>query len=435
MMTYIHQKLHIPVWIMILVATGAFFRIREATSDVVDSAIFLQLSFSTLAFILTAPRILQYQKLYDSLKLVLFYIIAAGISSVFSPQPKLVLGYWMLFTGTILLTADMVFNSNQQQKLENLEDIWFFIVSFIILYNSMISLFFVQHDLGDQVYRLGHGSMSINSLSFTAIIAFWISFKYKNPLIRILRFMLLGVIFLTQTRITIASLVLVWMLRKWIHPTFSQNSPKFLSRCIYIFLFLGFLSAIWLSINFQAPGTQQVLEYFQRDKNPNSIRTLSGRTEIWPAALHHIFDNPTTFIFGHGYGTSKYILNEGEYAPEFYVYHAHNLYLETLLSIGLIGFIPMILLVFTSVRWIAMNRKLLNSFSMDYVLRASSVIATTLLYSFTESEWAIKLTPTTVIFFYYLFTLDKALSCDYQYQRNFGRNDEKYLHTHHASQE
>ncbi len=137
MMTYIHQKLRIPVWIMILVATGISFRIREEATDVVDPVIFLQLALSILALILTVPRILQYKKLNDSLKLLFFYISAMGISSIFSPQPKLVIGYWVLFAATTLLTADMVFNSNQRRDVEKLEDMWFFIVSFIVLYNSI----------------------------------------------------------------------------------------------------------------------------------------------------------------------------------------------------------------------------------------------------------------------------------------------------------
>jgi O-antigen ligase len=410
MKTALYRKLYIFIWAVLIIVTGTYIRHRSETSvPSIDPLILLQIILSMLAIMVSVPMIVHYRKLTNSLKLLFFYIAVAGLSSIFSPLPKLVFGYWVLFTGTSLLTAALVLNSKSEEDLWRIEDIWFFTVTFIVIKDSVISLLFSKPDIGDEVFRLGMGTVPPNTLGFMAAIAFWISFKYRSPkIIILLRFIFIVVIFLVQSRTAMACLILGLILKCWFQPSLFRNSSKVLKRGIYGFLFLGFLSAVLLAIMFHLPGTEQVLDYLKRDKESQPVSTLTGRTEIWPVALQKTFEQPMTLIFGHGYGISRYILNTGRHIPTFYAYHAHNVFLETLLSIGLLGLCAMVLIVLRSTQWFTRHNQLLSWYSTDYILRASSVVAMTLLFSITESELAVKIGPSSVIFFYYFLALGKS---------------------------
>ena len=68
--------------------------------------------------------------------------------------------------------------------------------------------------------------------------------------------------------------------------------------------------------------------------------TLSGRTAIWQMAIPRFLARP---IQGYGYLASHFIwLSERGHAAEFA--HLHNSFLDVLYNVGLMGFIPMILM-------------------------------------------------------------------------------------------
>lgn len=71
--------------------------------------------------------------------------------------------------------------------------------------------------------------------------------------------------------------------------------------------------------------------------------TLTGRTEIWQAVLDKIKEHP---ILGYGYNAFWSTYSEYSYvwkAMHWEAPHAHNGYLELILDIGLIGFLPFIM--------------------------------------------------------------------------------------------
>jgi O-antigen ligase len=82
---------------------------------------------------------------------------------------------------------------------------------------------------------------------------------------------------------------------------------------------------------------------FSRSGDPTEVYTLTGRLEIWDFAWQQITLSP---IFGYGYNSSKAVLG-GHIGFEngLMVDSAHNLYLQNLLSVGVLGMIPLVILL------------------------------------------------------------------------------------------
>lgn len=78
-----------------------------------------------------------------------------------------------------------------------------------------------------------------------------------------------------------------------------------------------------------------------RSGDPTELLTLTGRTDIWAFSWDKILLSPW---LGYGYNSSKFIL------PQFVglgieIDEAHNMLLQNLLSVGVIGTLPLLLLV------------------------------------------------------------------------------------------
>lgn len=94
----------------------------------------------------------------------------------------------------------------------------------------------------------------------------------------------------------------------------------------------GFTSLMLL--NMDVPW-QELMTYVTRTGRISEMTTLTGRTDIWYATWNAFLERP---LLGYGYGSTKVLL------PEVYrgfwgftVSQAHNLYLQTLVTTGLVG--------------------------------------------------------------------------------------------------
>lgn len=82
---------------------------------------------------------------------------------------------------------------------------------------------------------------------------------------------------------------------------------------------------------------------FSRSGDPSEVYTLTGRLQIWDFAWKQITLSP---IFGYGYNSSKVVLGSHiGFENGLMVDSAHNLYLQNLLSVGLLGTVPLLLLL------------------------------------------------------------------------------------------
>lgn len=81
-----------------------------------------------------------------------------------------------------------------------------------------------------------------------------------------------------------------------------------------------------------------------RTGRSTDLTTLTGRTDIWMASIDAFFKRP---FFGYGFGSTKILL------PEIYrtywgftVTQAHNLYIQTAVTLGVFGLVLVLIIIF-----------------------------------------------------------------------------------------
>ncbi len=79
---------------------------------------------------------------------------------------------------------------------------------------------------------------------------------------------------------------------------------------------------------------------FSRSGDPTEIYTGNGRLQIWDFAWQQICLSP---IFGYGYNSEKVVLGSHVgFSNGLMVDNAHNMYLQNLLSLGVVGTLPLV---------------------------------------------------------------------------------------------
>ncbi len=84
-----------------------------------------------------------------------------------------------------------------------------------------------------------------------------------------------------------------------------------------------------------------------RDQVAGSLSTLTGRTVLWEAGWDALWRQPLT---GYGFGAGSRFVALRAIGKD-YLTHIHNGFLEALLGVGIIGFIPFIYTVARTVGW------------------------------------------------------------------------------------
>ncbi len=83
---------------------------------------------------------------------------------------------------------------------------------------------------------------------------------------------------------------------------------------------------------------------FSRSGDPQEVLTLTGRFDIWAFVWQKILEQP---MFGWGYNASKAILSQYlGFKDDLIVDTAHNMLLQSLFSVGIIGTLPIVIMVF-----------------------------------------------------------------------------------------
>lgn len=104
-----------------------------------------------------------------------------------------------------------------------------------------------------------------------------------------------------------------------------------------VFVGVALLFAIEASVGLLSIIPGDILQSLSRSGSGGEITTLSGRTEIWPFVIDKI---KQSWLIGHGHASGPFVLKD------FYrwkINHAHNLFLQTLLYLGVIGFFVLIM--------------------------------------------------------------------------------------------
>lgn len=99
------------------------------------------------------------------------------------------------------------------------------------------------------------------------------------------------------------------------------------------------IGSLIFSLHMDALGS-----HFSRSGDPTEVFTLTGRLEIWEFVEQKIREQP---FFGWGYNASKVLLPQHiGFSNDLMVDTAHNMFLQSLLSVGIIGTLPIVVVMF-----------------------------------------------------------------------------------------
>ena len=404
------------LWIAILTLTGTYIRTREGSSIealTIDWLIIAQIGTCALGGLMGFFSMLRQDRWGFGVKSLAIFIIIAAFFAVFNPYPAKVIGYWTLLSGASLLTMGLVYSAQTAEALRRIENVWLFTMVVLIFKDSFTGFLLILGQGGGYsgLNRLGMGITHANFLSFNAAVAFWLTFK-KNDEIRasfllwIMRGILIIPILMSRSRMSLLCFLLGGVIAIWFllgrKPLLAAWHMRLAILSLGVSLVIGFSLALLAEV----PLFGTIFETVNRGQSAEQILSVTGRIEIWAIAIDKIFENFVSFFCGHGYGMSRFVLNEGTVSIDWYAYHAHNTFLEVLLSMGFVGFCVFLSLIFYSLKWIVNFNELQAIFSFGFALRAVIVIAMLAVYSITEAVF-MKIGPMFLIFIFYLLALDR----------------------------
>ena len=112
-------------------------------------------------------------------------------------------------------------------------------------------------------------------------------------------------------------------------------------RKLFLF-FLAPVTAIFTLINWET-----LWSIVSRDQVTGSLVTLTGRTNLWAAGIEAWKSQPLT---GYGFGVGGRFVALRSIDLDF-VTHLHNGFVESLVGVGLLGFIPFMFVVLRTLTW------------------------------------------------------------------------------------
>ena len=396
---------------VILVVTGSYIRTRAVDeSDTADWLVLLQFGLSAIAGLVGMLLLRKHSFMGTGARLQTLYLLAAITSAVFSRYSMLVAAYWTLLAGTSMLCIGLISSSPNANSVQRIERLMLVTLSFMIVKDTIINFFFLELPDTDDLYRLGEGTTSANSLGLAAALAFCMSLGLSSGhRIRwfILRAFFVAAMILTRSRVALIALLAGCILRLWFAKRLPRRSRSHLLLAA-IPLFLMSLAVLGvMAWTMRVPAVTAAVDFVNRGEDSSEVMSVTGRTDIWPYAIERILEGKTSLLFGHGYGASKEVLNENNWRARFFAYHSHNTILELLVSTGVAGTLPFLLLIAYSLRWFLGFFESCATFSSAFTLRAIAAITAILSSMMTESDLATKVGPILIVFMFYAMTLDR----------------------------
>lgn len=331
---------------LIAVATsGKLFEVREA-SDVVmsaaNSSTILRLFALLVAVSILAPRI---TRIYVPRSLYfrsfgIFALICLA-STLWSSSALATIGKAAeLLVGWLVVSALARGPSGHARLISALHLLFYYMAAQVTIVTLLYMLGvpgFSERGAGGITELLGSRSVapfiSANSLGYySAALILVVCGLFLSRKISVISALSLWAVFSvtllcsgsrTSLLIVFIGVAALWLIRKRL----SVLAPV---------LFLCFLVA---AVNFYA-----ALEFLQGDVSDSVFFSLSGRTVLWQAAVDAWLLNP---IIGYGYGvgsrTAFTLIDMSGFLSD--ISSVHNGFLEVLLGVGVVGFVPWIISV------------------------------------------------------------------------------------------
>ena len=400
------SRLHdfsLVVFVAIVTLQGTYFRLRPA--DLVpelDWLVLARLSACLIGLAVGIALIPQGVKWGAGAKLLTCYSIATLLSAAGSPLPAIVAGYAVLLLGAGFLVIGMVYHASDSVQIAQIERVWYLTMTVLVLKDALTGMLFpeMQTD-GEEILRLGMGVTHATTLSLSAGIVFWLSFRQGEQRHAVVcwlwRAFLVYVLIAAVSRVSIVAFLAGGMAFLFI-----RTRDRLLRWIIALSVSAAALFFL-LSLSFELEWSKSIDGYLQRGQDLGEMATLTGRTFAWRHAFGKSFESPLT---GHGYCVSRFTLGplpDSGFQPA----HCHNELLEVFFSCGILGFLPFLLMLTYSLKWFKGSSRRILADAPATAANAVIVMTMLLISSLFEARLGDHIEPVSLLFFLYLLTLDR----------------------------
>ncbi|GAA3912651.1 O-antigen ligase family protein [Litoribacillus peritrichatus] len=334
------MKVRVPAtqreWMSLLMIIAIFvvdavFRVRSYDDKSLDTQVVLKLLVYCWIFmlggLLQRETGVTFRYLHN--KAVLLLIVGFTLSSFWAPNMAYALvASFSLLSYFLFITSYASLNGTDELLTCMAKALFIFIcVSFLFYFfiPEVGKISYWEFDVYVEGGRMSGIAGSANNLGRIACLGVILSvyFMVKGKTGRLYKWLLilsLAALVLSLNR----SSFLMAIIGSWI-VTFSWRY-----RQIYALVLLIGVICIIGSMFF----LEDLLLILSRSGNLDEILTFTGRTYIWSVVTDLLLEKP---LIGYGYGSSMFVLPVYEYAIGFTASHAHNMILQVLLYLGVVG--------------------------------------------------------------------------------------------------
>jgi O-antigen ligase len=265
----------------------------------------------------------------------LVYAVIAMLSSTYSDQSFVSL--WKGFEVFVYVIGAM-FILRSMKSFKEIEKFWTLNLFFLVLLvgSAYLSAIFVPSEAFKEIrgvsFKLLEGvyppinSNSLTQMAAMLIAIFIVRYVYDKARIR----------YLSLTLLTLPTLVLSYGRTSILALFVAMLVFLILNRKYYYLFLLGMISLLV----FWVDGYSYVELFLQKG---GTLNTMSGRLNNWPQAWELFKKSP---IYGYGYYVAARIIFAERGGIEKFA-TTDNTYFDVLLSVGIIGFIPFILMLYS----------------------------------------------------------------------------------------
>jgi len=397
----------IVIWVVMLILTGTYLRGREIYSTDTDWFVFLRLGVFGGGVVLTAAAFRERFTGGAATRILAVYLATLLASFLATTSHRIVLGYLLLTIGGVGVTACLVQRCRSREDFLTLERVWLVVMLLILLKDVLLFMSVSEEAEGIEAQRLGRDISSPALMGLYAALAFWLASSRDVVRRWFVRWpsmvFLLYVVVASRTRVIISSFLAAAGIRFWLS---CRNAV--VKWLLVPSAFAIAVSVTVVSLGSDSDSTSGVAAWFNREQDAESLKTLSGRLDIWNSAVTMVGKDMRTLVFGYGYGATRYYLNWQDGSPEFYASHCHNAFVEHLFSTGILGAVAFMVIILVSFRWLTRFQENAEAYSEGLALRAVGVIVTLVLSCLTEVPLGGRINPAALLFFFYLLALDHA---------------------------
>lgn len=356
---HIYMTLLLVIFVSLLIAEGLGF----------DRNLFLYF-YLCLPAVISLIILLKKKSLFLPKKtslIFLIYLVIAFLSFIYSVDKQNAFE-WFLFYASSFLVYIFAYNfKNEGKKL----------ITFAIIFGSLVFLLYflagfffpslkTLQTTGYQLVRSVFGLHNHLGDFLGLTIVYFIFLKNYIFLALFAPFFLLS--YSRSSYLALVSTLLVYWRGKSVN-----YSKKIIVIVVGLVLLFGASSLFFKTI----PGLENTLKFFHQTENTNTKDLFSGRNNYLEQIKSAFLERP---ILGFGMGNFGYVSSKFRQIPGQWTETAHNVFLETLVETGALGFLALLFFIFLILKsakkdsvFFSLALYLLINFQTDYTYKIFSL--------------------------------------------------------------